>query len=259
MPFGIVLLLVNVGLIVHAAKTGRFWPWGYIILFIPGFGALAYVLVELAPEWFGSVQGQKARRRVVNPLDPSKRYRALTEQLKVADTIANRAALAEECLELGKFTEAEYHYEHILALPIGDDPIYAFGRGRAQFGRGQPAEAVATLDDLRKRWPDYQSAESHLLYARALEESGRSDHALDEYRALANYYPGAEARVRYGLLLQKSGRPVRCSPSFSPSSSGRRTTSAARRPNGSRSPRRRCAVENLSWNMRRACVTTGGH
>src|SRR5215471_17572743 len=101
MPFGIVLLLINVGLIVHAAKTGRFWPWGYIILFIRGFGALAYVLVELVPEWFGSVQGQKARRHVVNTLDPSKRYRALTEQLEVADTIANRAALAAECLELG--------------------------------------------------------------------------------------------------------------------------------------------------------------
>jgi hypothetical protein len=31
-PSGVVLLLINVGLIVHAAKTGRFWPWGYIIL-----------------------------------------------------------------------------------------------------------------------------------------------------------------------------------------------------------------------------------
>ena len=144
MPFGIVLLLINVGLIVHAAKTGRFWPWGYIILFIPGFGALAYVLVELAPEWFGSVQGQKARRHVVNTLDPSKRYRALTEQLEVADTIANRAALAEECLELGKFAEAEYHYEHILALPIGDDPIYALGRARAQL-------AAATRRKLSRR------------------------------------------------------------------------------------------------------------
>jgi len=82
MPFGIVLLLINVGLIVHAAKTGRFWPWGYIILFIPGFGALAYVLVELAPEWFGSAQGQKVRRHMVNTLDRSKRYRALTEQPK---------------------------------------------------------------------------------------------------------------------------------------------------------------------------------
>ena len=31
MPFGVVLLLINVGLIVHAAKTGRFWPWGWIM------------------------------------------------------------------------------------------------------------------------------------------------------------------------------------------------------------------------------------
>ena len=146
------------------------------------------------------------RRHVVNTLDPSKRYRALTEQLEVADTIANRAALAEECLELGKFTEAEYHYEHILALPMGDDPIYALGRARAQFGRSHPEEAVATLDDLRKRWPDYQSAEAHLLYARALEESGRTDDALYEYQAVANYYPGAEARVLQAVARQ--GRPA---------------------------------------------------
>ena len=109
------------------------------------------MLVELAPEWFGSVQGQKARRHVVNTLDPSKRYRALTEQLEVADTIANRAALADECQSLGKFTEAEHHYEHILALPMGDDPIYVLGKARAQFGRGHPDEAVASLEDLRKR------------------------------------------------------------------------------------------------------------
>src|SRR5262245_40606456 len=143
MEFGIVLLLINVGLIVHAAKTGRVWPWGYIILFIPGFGALAYVLVELAPEWFGSVQGQKARRHVVSTLDPSKRYRALTEQLEVADTIANRAALAEECLELGKFTEAEYHYEHILALPMGDDPGARAIRPRPSAGGGRHARRLA--------------------------------------------------------------------------------------------------------------------
>ncbi|MGO9049242.1 MAG: tetratricopeptide repeat protein [Xanthobacteraceae bacterium] len=206
MPFGIVLLLINVGLIVHAAKTGRFWPWGYIILFIPGLGALAYVLVELLPEWFGSAQGQQARRRVVSTLHPEKRYRALSDQLDVADTIANRSALADECLALGKFAEAERHYDHILSLPMGDDAVYALGKARAQFGLGHPQGAVATLEDLRARWPDYQSAEGHLLYARALEESGRTDDALYEYQAVANYYPGAEARVRYGLLLEKAGR-----------------------------------------------------
>jgi hypothetical protein len=45
-----------------------------------------------------------------------------------------------------------------------------------------------------------------LLYARALEAAGRTDDALYEYQAVANYYPGAEARVRYGLLLGKAGR-----------------------------------------------------
>jgi hypothetical protein len=205
MSLGLVLLLIEVVCIVHAAKTGRFMPWGLIILFIPGFGVLAYVLIELLPEWFGSAQGQHARRKVVSTLDPGKRYRVLTDELAVADTIANRAALAEECLALGKFQEAEQHYDHILALPMGDEPTYALGKARPQFGLDDAQAAVATLDGLRQRWPDYQSAEGHLLYARALEAAGRTDDALYEYQAVANYYPGAEAKVRYGLLLEKAG------------------------------------------------------
>ncbi len=208
MPFGLILLVVNVALIVHAAKTGRFWPWGFIILFIPGFGALAYALVELLPEWFGSARGQQARARIAGTLDPGRRYRELGEQLEVVDTIATRAALAEQCLALGKFAEAEQHYAHILSLPLGEEPIYALGKARAEFGLDRPQEAVATLDDLRARWPDYQSADGHLLYARALEASGRIEAALAEYQAVAAYYPGAEARVRYGLLLETAGRPA---------------------------------------------------
>jgi hypothetical protein len=206
MQLGLILLLVDVLCVVHAAKTGRFWPWGAVILALPGFGALAYFLMEILPEWFGTPQGQMARRRVTKTLDPDKNYRVLTDQLEVADTIANRAALAEECLELGKFDEAQRNYEHILALPMGDEAVYALGKARAEFGLGHPADAVATLDKLRERWPDYQSAEGHLLYARALEESGRADEALFEYQAVANYYAGAEARVRYGLLLDKVGQ-----------------------------------------------------
>jgi hypothetical protein len=39
-----------------------------------------------------------------------------------------------------------------------------------------------------------------------LTEAGRIDEALDEYHALAGYFPGAEARVRYGMLLKWVGR-----------------------------------------------------
>src|SRR5262249_22300267 len=191
---------------VHAAKTGRFWPWAYLVLLLPGIGAVAYLLVEVLPAWMGSAEGQRARQHIVNTVDPEKRYRKLADDLAIADTIANRVVLAEECLALGKFEEARCHYDNVLGRALGDEPAYALGKAQAEFGLGRPHEAIATLDQLRDRWPDYQSAEGHLLYARSLEESGRIEEALDEYRALADYYPGAEARVRWAMLLEKQGR-----------------------------------------------------
>ena len=79
-------------------------------------------------------------------------------------------------------------------------------RRKPSFAAKRPADALATLDDLQKQWPDFDFADAHLLYARALAEVGRLDEALEEYHAVAGYFPGAEARVRYGMLLQMVGR-----------------------------------------------------
>ena len=206
MPIILVLTLINIVLIVHAAKSGRFSPWGYIILMMPGIGALAYVAVELIPEWFGTRRGQQARKSVGRALDPDKAYRALKDQVELADTIANRAALAEQCLVRERYGEAEDHYDLILVKPMGDEPEYVLGKARAIFGSGRFAETVALLDELRRRWPDFESAEGHLLYARALEESGRVAEAADEYQDVSTYYAGVEPRVRYGLALRDLGR-----------------------------------------------------
>ena len=117
MPIAIVLMAINVAFVIHAAKTGRFTPWGYVIFLLPGVGAIAYVLVELIPEWMGTYQGQQARKRVVSTLNPEKEYRRLEDELAITDTIANRSALAQECLELGKFDEALVHYDNIVSRP----------------------------------------------------------------------------------------------------------------------------------------------
>jgi hypothetical protein len=198
--------ILDLVLIWHAASTGRFSPWGYIILMVPGLGPLAYIVIVLFPEWLGSYEGQKAKRRFVATVNPQGRYRKLMDELAIADTIANREALAAECVELGKFDEAIHHYNEIIARPMGEEAVFFLGRARAEFAQGRPADTVATLDELRRRWPDYQSSDGHLLYARALAEIGRTDEAIEEYKALAGYFPGAEARVRYGLLLDRLDR-----------------------------------------------------
>jgi len=78
--------------------------------------------------------------------------------------------------------------------------------GLAMLANSLPAETAATLEAMRGRWPNFESAEGHLLYARALAGAGRIDEALDEFQAVSEYFPGAEARVRYALLLDQLGR-----------------------------------------------------
>jgi hypothetical protein len=206
MPLFLLLLIVEILFVVHAVKTGRASPWAFIILFAPVVGVVAYVVAVLIPEWMGGRQGQLAQRSIAKAFNPEKRYRELTDAVEIADTIANRAALAQECMLIGRYHEAQRHFDVILARPMGDEPIYMAGKARAQFEVDEAAEAVATLDELRRRWPDYHSADAHLVYARALEACGRNDEALTEYRALSDYFVGAEARVRYGLLLARVGR-----------------------------------------------------
>jgi hypothetical protein len=166
---GALILIVQIVLIVHAAKTGRFTPWGYILIVLPGVGAAAYIVAELLPESLGSYKGQVARQTMGRVVNPGRRYRELTDELTLVDTVANRDALARECLALGKFEEALLHYVAILQRRDAEEPQYFIGKARAQLGLGQPSAAVATLDELMQHWPDFHSADGHLLYAIALE------------------------------------------------------------------------------------------
>jgi hypothetical protein len=206
LPTWIIVAVLNIALIAHAAKTGRFMPWGFIILLLPGIGALAYVVVELLPEWFGSTKVRRTRQQIAGAMNPTGRYRQLQEELEIVDTIANRSALAGECLTLGKYEEALAQYDAILARPLGEEPGFMLGKARAEYGLGDANAALATLDELKRRWPDYHSADGHLLYAMALEREGRDDEALAHYAAVGQYFPGAEPRVRQAQLLQRLGR-----------------------------------------------------
>jgi hypothetical protein len=206
LPIGIIIAVLDIALIVHAAKTGRFMPWGFVILFLPGIGALAYVVVELLPEWPGAYKVRQARGRIAGAINPTGRYRQLKEELEIVDTIANRSAVAGECLALRNYDEALAQYDKILANPLGEEPSFMLGKARAEFGLGEAGAAIATLDALKRRWPEHQSADGHLLYAMALEKAGSNDEALANYAAVGQYFPGAEPRVRQSQLLQRLGR-----------------------------------------------------
>ena len=198
--------ILSLGLIVHCMKTGRNWIWVWVMLFLPMIGALAYVAVEILPELFRSHTAQSTARGLKKAMDPFGDLRRFANEAELIGNVTSRQRYAEELTRHGRYAEAIMQYRQTLTGLYEHDPNLMLGLAHAQFGNGEPSAARATLEELVRRNPDFQSPERHLLYARSLEAEDSVARALEEYRALAHAYPGAEAAVRYAQLLDRQGQ-----------------------------------------------------
>jgi hypothetical protein len=206
MPFYILSILIQVGLVVHVIKTGRPTIWIWVLVLLPGVGALAYVLVEVLPGLLRSRATQNAVRGVRRAVDPDRDLRQASATAAVSDTVVAKARLGAELARRGDYAGAAETYRAGLKGIYEHDPTLLLGLAEAQFAAGDAAGARQSLDTLITNNPDFKSADGHLLYARALEAEGNLAKAESEYRVVAGYYPGAEARVRHAQLLRRMGR-----------------------------------------------------
>lgn len=206
MFFAIISILIQVLLVVHCIKTGRNTIWIWVIVLLPIAGWIAYIAVELLPELFGSRTAKRTARNVKKALDPQADLRRYENEARLGGNVASIQRYAQELTKQGRHDEAIEQFRKALTGLYEHDPNLMLGIAKAQFGKGDPASARQTLDDLIRLNPDFRSPEGHLLYARSLEEEGNPEKALEEYKVLAHSYPGAEAAARYAQLLKKQGQ-----------------------------------------------------
>ena len=203
---GVLILLAQIACAVHVVRTGRNMIWIFLVVFVPVIGMAAYFFAEILPELMGGRTARRAASGMAQALDPGRNLREAQQRVQITPTAENKALLAEALLAAGKPADAVALYREALTGIHATDPGTMLGLARALFADGNPAEVQKVLEELRAANPEYNSPEGHLLYARSLEAQGLTDAALQEYQALANYYPGQEARCRYAMLLQTSGR-----------------------------------------------------
>jgi hypothetical protein len=199
------ILLVQIACLIHAGRTGRPYFWFMIILFVPGLGILAYLVVEVIP---GLLRGRAAARlsqTVSAGLDPTRQYREFARAVETVPSVANFRALADECVRLGRHDEAIDLYKSALTGMHETEPGAMLGLAMAEFRKGDAGAAGATLDRLFAANPDFNSTEADLLAARILEARGCLPEALSAYERLSATYPGEQAKGRMALLLQRTG------------------------------------------------------
>ncbi|HVC31348.1 MAG TPA: tetratricopeptide repeat protein [Steroidobacteraceae bacterium] len=206
MLFLLLSYAVQAALLVHCIKTGRNWLWVWVLLLLPGVGALAYVAVEILPDLFRSRTAQRTARGFKRAVDPFADLRRYENEARLAGNVAAWQRYADELVRHGRYEEAIDQYRRALTGLYLHDPNLMLGLARAQFGSGAAPAARATLEELFRQNPDFLSPEGRLLQARALEAEGSVQKALQQYQVLAHSYPGAEAAVRYAQLLDTEGR-----------------------------------------------------
>jgi hypothetical protein len=198
-------LLLDVICVVHAIRRGTIFPWIFVIVFLPGIGALIYIAMEIVPELVGSRGAAKVKAGITGVVDPNRDYRQALREAELVGSVDARRALAEQHLQRGQIGEGVAIYRALGQGQFRDDPVVLLGLARASFLAGDGAGAQEALDQLQATNPGYQSPDAHLLYARALEAQGKDEEARGEYERLVRYFSGEEARCRYAMLLDRVG------------------------------------------------------
>ena len=198
-------LALMVYCVVHAIRRGNIFPWIFVIVFLPGIGSLIYLFIEILPEMTRSRAAARLHSNIRQMADPNKSFREAHRAAELVGSVDSKRALAEEFVARGAYAEAVAVYRETAVGQFKDDPALLMGMAKAQFLNGDAAGAQASLDALQAADPSFISGDAHLLYARALEEQGKTDEALAEYRRLVLYYSGQEARARFAMLLEKTG------------------------------------------------------
>lgn len=202
----ILIWLIQIALIIHVFKSGASRFWIIILIFMPLIGGLAYFVIELLPQFSGSISGQRAVRNIKQTLNPGADLRQHEAAWNQSPNVDNGRRYAEALMDAGKTSEAEAIISGALKGLFKTEPTLLLLKARLQFENERNTEAVQTLETLQEHNPDFRSADGHLLFARALEKEGRADEAIKEYSAVSGYYPGVEARYRLAHCLEATGR-----------------------------------------------------
>jgi len=187
-PYGVILQVLA---IIH------FTYWLWIILMFGGFGALAYMLIEVIPD-FGLLRDsfQVFPRR--------KRIKQLEGMIIDNPSIGNFEELGDLYLDDQQFVKARECFDKVLAREESIDPLYR--RGLCAIALNDFKAAVADLEKVFARDPKYDYQRAAGLLAYALGKTGEREQASALFADVTETSTLSETQYNYAAFLAETGR-----------------------------------------------------
>lgn len=190
--------LLQVIALVHWAKR-RPEAWWLLVIFLGGWiGALAYIIVEVVPDF--SLVGPSfkvfPRRR---------RIKELRAQILDNPSPGNYEELGDLLLENGDPAEARQAFDKAITPRTQDAHAY-YGRALAEVQLGDYAAAIPDLEQVIRAEPEYDFHRAKALYAHALAQTGQTEKADVAFRDATRLSTLSETQYNYAAFLHAQGR-----------------------------------------------------
>lgn len=189
--------VIQIGMMIHAFKTGRPFWWFWILLMAPVVGPLAYFFFEILPDLrrpdtSGFWQSLKPR---------SLHIRDLRMRMEEIDTFDSRMQLAEALLHNGDAAAAREIAEGGLTGVFQQDPSARAEVARYRLEAGDPAGALSLLETGPIEGDRLLEMRIRLLHGRALLGTGRHKEAAEVLQRSMADSSGECARFHYAKAL----------------------------------------------------------
>jgi hypothetical protein len=186
---------------IHCIRKGNQNKWIWIIIFLPVIGSLIYIFSEMIT----GNQIDNVKSGVGSVFNPGGGIRKLEEQLRFSDTFHNRVALADGYLAIGQTADAIALYEQSLTGVFTENEHVLKQLIVAYFNVGRYADIIPLAKKIAGS-PQFAKSQVHVLYAMALEQTGKNELAEKEFKTMNGRFAYFEARYQYALFLLRAGR-----------------------------------------------------
>jgi len=193
-PYGIVLQALA---IIHFIRRRPDTYWLWIILMFPGIGALAYIFVQVIPD-FGLL------RTSFQVFPRRKRIRQLEAMILDNPSIGNYEELGDLYLDDGQYVKARECFDKVLAREESIDPLYR--RALCALALNDYNAAIADLEKVTAADAKYDYQRAVGLLAHAWGKIGERDKASTLFAEATETSTLSETQFNYASFLAETGR-----------------------------------------------------
>ena len=177
----------------HAIRTQQGRYWIFILFLVPILGSLIYFAVIFFPKLRSTPVGYQIGTKLRKTQDPERELLEAQKKYEASQTIKTQINLGKALVDNNRADEALTYYQQALTGNYATSPDILLQYAYALFMDHQYTKAKETLNFLSEKNPDYNSDESHLLYARVLVSLNEREQAKKELENLISYIPSLEA------------------------------------------------------------------